>query len=80
MEKDTFGARLKRLREASGMSQAKLATAAGVPLGTLQGAEYDRREPLVSTAAKLAAALGVSLDALTGSKAAEKPKRTRKGK
>jgi len=66
MEKETFGQRLKRLREAKGLSQAKLAVAAGVSPGSLRNAEYDRREPLIGLAAKIAAALGVTLDELVG--------------
>jgi transcriptional regulator with XRE-family HTH domain len=64
--RETFGRRLKRLREAAGLSQAQLAAAACVPVGTLRNAEYDRREPLVSTAGKLAAAIGVTVDELLG--------------
>jgi transcriptional regulator with XRE-family HTH domain len=64
--RETFGRRLKRLREAAGLSQAQLAAAAGVPVGTLRNAEYDRREPLVSTAGKLAGAIGVTVDELLG--------------
>ena len=63
-------------RHAAGLSQAKLAQAAGIPITTLQNVEYDRREPLVGTAAKIAKGLGVSLDVLTGA-AIEKPKRNR---
>ena len=66
MAKETFGQRLKRLREAKGLSQAKLAVAAGVSAGSLRNAEYDRREPLIGLAAKIAAALGVTLDELVG--------------
>lgn len=66
MDTETLGQRLKRLRERAGLTQAQLAAAADVPIGTLRGAEYDRREPLVSTAYKLALALGISLDELVG--------------
>jgi transcriptional regulator with XRE-family HTH domain len=63
--------RLKRLRERRGLSQAALARAAGVPLGTLRGWEYARRTPLLDAAARLADALGCTLDELAG----RKPKR-----
>jgi transcriptional regulator with XRE-family HTH domain len=63
---ETMGKRLKRLREAAGLSQSQLAAAAGVPLGTLRNWEYDRREPLLGAAARLASALGVTLDELAG--------------
>jgi transcriptional regulator with XRE-family HTH domain len=64
--KETLGQRLKRLREAAGLTQAALADAAGVPIGTIRGYEYDRREPLVGTVVKIARAIGVSLDELAG--------------
>lgn len=63
---DTFGKRLKRLREAKGLSQPALATAATVPIGTLRGWEQGRRVPSVDVAARLAVAMGVSLDELAG--------------
>jgi transcriptional regulator with XRE-family HTH domain len=71
MKTETLGQRLKRLREQAGLSQAKLSVAAGVPIGTIRAAEYDRRQPLFWTAAKIAHALGVSLDELTGHGGAE---------
>jgi transcriptional regulator with XRE-family HTH domain len=73
MKTETFGQRLKRLRQAAGLSQQRLADAAGLPMGTVRGWEYDRREPLLSAAVKLAQGLGVSLDVLAG--VAKKPKK-----
>ena len=61
-----MGERLQKLRKAAGLSQAALAKAAGVPLGTLRGWEYGRRTPLLDAAAKLADALGCTLDELAG--------------
>jgi transcriptional regulator with XRE-family HTH domain len=58
--------RFKRLREAAGLSQAKLAKAAGVPLRTYQSWEYGLRTPLLDTAVRLAAALRVTVDELAG--------------
>jgi transcriptional regulator with XRE-family HTH domain len=75
MSRETFGKRLRRLRQATGLSQAHLALAAGVPVGTLRGWEYDRREPLVSAAAKLAKGLGVSLDVLAANNETAVPKK-----
>jgi transcriptional regulator with XRE-family HTH domain len=68
--------RLKQLRQAAGLSQAALAKAAGVPLGTLRGWEYARRTPLLDAAARVADALGVTLDELAGRET--KVKRRRK--
>lgn len=59
MKKETFGDKLKRLRDAAGLTQMQLAERAGVPLTTLRNWEHDRREPLVSALFKLADALGV---------------------
>lgn len=61
-----FGARLLRLREMAGLTQASLAEAAGVPITTLRNWEHGRREPLASAVRKLASALGVTTDVLLG--------------
>jgi len=61
-----MGHRLKKLREEKGLSQAKLAAASGVPVGTLRCWEYGRRTPLLDAALLVAKALGVSLDELAG--------------
>jgi transcriptional regulator with XRE-family HTH domain len=58
--------RMKRLREASGLSQPRAARAARVPLGTLRGWEQGRRVPTLEAALRLARAIGVSLDELAG--------------
>jgi transcriptional regulator with XRE-family HTH domain len=58
--------RLKKFREAAGLSQAQLAKASGIPLRTYQDWEYTRRSPLLESAAKVAVVLGVSLDDLAG--------------
>lgn len=63
---ETLGQRIQRLREAARMTQAELAAAAGVPLGTLRNWEQGTREPLASAVAKLARALKVSADKLLG--------------
>jgi transcriptional regulator with XRE-family HTH domain len=56
--------RLKELRREKGLSQAKLARAAGVPLGTYRCWEYAQRSMLFESAIKVARALGVSLEEL----------------
>jgi transcriptional regulator with XRE-family HTH domain len=58
----TFGEKLKELRAAGGLTQAQLAEASGVPLGTVRDYEQNKRDPLLSTAQRLARGLGVSLD------------------
>jgi transcriptional regulator with XRE-family HTH domain len=62
--RETLGWRLRRLRLEAGLTQAKLAEAAGVPLSTLQAWEVDRREPSLRPACRLAAALGVTAEYL----------------
>ncbi len=76
MPKGMIGKQLQRVREEKGVSQAKLAKAAGIPVGTLRNLEQGRRVPRLDTAIKLAEALGVSLDELTTEAPAE-PKRRR---
>ena len=63
---ETFGVRLKRLRQHRGLTQQALATQADVPYMTIYRAEAskDNRQPRLDVAARLARALGVSLDVL----------------
>jgi transcriptional regulator with XRE-family HTH domain len=70
---ETAGQRLQRLRQAAGLSQSQLATAADVPIGTLRNWEQDRRAPLLDTAARVSQAIGVSLDELAGTAGPERP-------
>ena len=58
----TFAEKLKELRQGKGLSQAGLAAASGVPVGTIRDYEQGKREPLLSNAQRLARALGASLD------------------
>lgn len=58
-----FGQKLRELREAKGLSRDALATASGVPFGTIHGYEIGRRGPTLSTTLKLAQALGVDCTA-----------------
>jgi transcriptional regulator with XRE-family HTH domain len=58
----TFGEKLRELREAAGLTQAALAAASKVPIGTIRDYEQVRREPLLSTAFKLAKGIGVSVE------------------
>lgn len=63
---ETFGQRIKRLRESAGLTQADLAEAAGVPLGTLRNWEQGTREPKAKILVRLARALGITTDELLG--------------
>jgi transcriptional regulator with XRE-family HTH domain len=65
-----MGPRLKRLREAAGMSQPQLAEAARIPVGTLRQWEQGRRLPSLEGFIAVADGLGVSLDELAGRDAA----------
>ena len=63
----TFGARLKALRDAEGLSQQELADRAGLPLGRVYKIEQgDAADPRWSTILKLAAGLGVSVAKFAG--------------
>lgn len=58
---ETFGARLARLRQASGLSQYALAHKAGVSRAALGRIEANSRSLNVETLRRLAVALGASL-------------------
>jgi len=70
----SLAARVKRLREAAGLSQQALAMAAGLSISVVtqleQGAKAD---PRISTVAALARALGVKVDDLINDQAAPEP-------
>ncbi len=81
---ETFGDKLKAARQAAGLTQAALAEASGIPLGTIREYEQNKREPLFSKAVKLARALKQPLEAFlptnAGKPAASKRKSQRKGR
>jgi transcriptional regulator with XRE-family HTH domain len=58
----TFAERLRDLRKRAGLTQAQLATASGVPLGSIRNYEQGQREPYWDVAFRLVGALGVSVD------------------
>jgi transcriptional regulator with XRE-family HTH domain len=60
---ETFGERLRRLREKAGLTQDQLTAASGVNLWTLRGYEQNRREPGWKVAIHLAKALNVAVEA-----------------
>lgn len=64
---EKFGARLKRLREARGLSIARLAQRSGITQGYLSQIEAGKRPtPGIGTLIALASAFRISLDELTG--------------
>jgi transcriptional regulator with XRE-family HTH domain len=63
MANETFGQRLKRLRESAGLSQQQLATAAGLTQKAISFYETDKRSPDFVVVERLASALGVAIQA-----------------
>jgi transcriptional regulator with XRE-family HTH domain len=59
----TFAEKLKELRTAKGLSEAKLAEASGVAFGALHFYGLGRRKPSFAAVVKLANALGVTCEA-----------------
>lgn len=60
----TFGARLRTLREAAGLSQRELARQMGIRQSSVSGWEAGRNTPQLNLAARLAQALGVKIGEL----------------
>ena len=54
----TFAEKLRLLRDKAGLSEAKLAKAAGLPFATVHNYGLGRRKPSLAAGVKLAAALG----------------------
>src|SRR5205809_425656 len=63
-EQETLGQRLQRLRARAGLTQGQVASAADVPLSSLQNWEIERREPGFRAVCRLARVLGVSVEDL----------------
>lgn len=59
----TFAEKLRELRDAKGLSEAKLAEASGIPFGTVHVYAIGRRKPSFASVVKLAKALGVTCEA-----------------
>ncbi|HYE78673.1 MAG TPA: helix-turn-helix transcriptional regulator [bacterium] len=55
----SFGAKLKKMREAKGLSQTELAKASGLKQQSIARWELDENDPPWTAVQKLAAALGV---------------------
>jgi len=75
-----FGERLRELRRAAGLSQPRLAKAAGVSVSAVRDFEQGRREPTFGTLVKLAAGLGLSLSAFDPPTVTPRPARKLKEK
>jgi transcriptional regulator with XRE-family HTH domain len=70
-----MGIRLKRLREAAGLTQARLALDVGVSMRALQNWEAGKRSFDFELGVSLARALGCTLDQLAGlEEASPKPR------
>jgi transcriptional regulator with XRE-family HTH domain len=59
----TFREKLRQLREAAGLSEAKLAELSGVTFGALHNYGLGIRKPTFAAVVRLAKALGVSCEA-----------------
>ena len=72
-----FGAALRRLRLAAGMSQERLALEAGVQRNFISLIETGQNQPTITTISKLARALGLTASALVAEAEGElrKPRR-----
>ena len=79
MDATTFGAKLKDLRKAVGMTQHDLAAKSGMTRSAIAKFETGEREPLLATAQRLAEALGVDCRAFqTDAPAADVPAKGKK--
>jgi transcriptional regulator with XRE-family HTH domain len=77
----TFAERLRELREKAGLTQAQLAEAADLPLGSIRNYEQGQREPYWRVVFRLADALGADCRAFAGcTGAAPAPPRARRRK
>src|SRR3954447_17636392 len=65
-EQAHFGDVIRSLRQEAGLSQARLAAAAGIHLRQIHRYESGEQQPALGVAQRLAAALGVTLDELAG--------------
>jgi transcriptional regulator with XRE-family HTH domain len=82
-----FAEKMRELRDAMGLSEAKLADASGVPFGTIHEYGLGRRKPSFAAVVKIAKALGVECSAFADcedivGEEEEKPQKkpSRKGK
>jgi transcriptional regulator with XRE-family HTH domain len=57
-----FAEKLRRLREAAGLTQSGLAERAGLPIGSIRNYEQGQREPLWRVLFKITQALGTTCE------------------
>jgi transcriptional regulator with XRE-family HTH domain len=62
----TFAEKMRELRDAKGLSEAKLADATGIAFGTLHNYAIGRRPPPFGAVVRIAKALGVTCEAFAG--------------
>lgn len=70
---ETFGTRLRRLRQENGLTQLQLGRRVGLSNRMVAYYEIEGGEPRPDLLSRLAEALGVSLDVLAGRTAPRKP-------
>ena len=63
---ETFGSRLRKLRESEHLSQTKVASLIGVNKAAVSYYENDSRQPPLATLINLASTFGVTTDYLLG--------------
>ncbi|MCR5664248.1 MAG: helix-turn-helix domain-containing protein [Oscillospiraceae bacterium] len=73
MKEESFGARLRAVRQAHGETQPELARLLGVTRSAVSMYETGEREPKYELLTAIAAHYGVELDYLLGRPAAERP-------
>jgi transcriptional regulator with XRE-family HTH domain len=73
----SFAERLKELRQRSGLTQQKLAAAAGVQREAIARLESGTREPTWAAVQAIAKALGVDCTAFAHDESGERPRRRR---
>lgn len=76
MPEESFGARLRRLREAKGLSMEVLAHDTGYPADFIKEIEEGKTPPPVAVALQLSRVLKVGMDQLQESKEASKRRKT----
>jgi transcriptional regulator with XRE-family HTH domain len=63
-KRESLGQRIKRLRQAAGLTQEQLAVQSGVPVSSVRNWEQDHREPGLGPLYKVAKVLNVSMEEL----------------